>query len=124
MSKAIGDVVFFEQSKPEAERYHLAAEKLVTGNPEQAVWNHYSDPGSQFHVGVWSSEVGCWRIRYTEYEFCQILEGVSILRDSQGAERTQKPGDNFVIPAGFEGEWEVTEPCKKIYVIFEPDSNA
>ena len=52
--------------------------------------------------------------------FCQILEGVSIVRDKNGNERTLKAGDNFVIPAGFEGEWEVLEPCRKIYVIFEP----
>jgi uncharacterized cupin superfamily protein len=27
-----------------------------------------------------------------------------------------------VVPAGFEGIWEVTEPCKKWYSIFEPKS--
>jgi uncharacterized cupin superfamily protein len=25
-----------------------------------------------------------------------------------------------VVPAGFEGVWEVSEPCKKWYAIFEP----
>jgi uncharacterized cupin superfamily protein len=28
-----------------------------------------------------------------------------------------------VVPAGFEGIWEVTEPCKKWYSIFEAKSS-
>jgi hypothetical protein len=28
-------------------------------------------------------------------------------------------GDHFVIPAGFNGVWEVVQPCKKIYVTFQ-----
>ena len=32
---------------------------------------------------------------------------------------TVKTGDNFVIPAGFEGTWETIEPASKYYVIFE-----
>jgi uncharacterized cupin superfamily protein len=31
-----------------------------------------------------------------------------------------KTGDAFVVPAGFEGIWEVSEPCKKWYAIYEP----
>lgn len=29
-------------------------------------------------------------------------------------------GDNFVIPAGFGGQWEVLETTRKIYVICQP----
>jgi hypothetical protein len=28
-------------------------------------------------------------------------------------------GDSFVVPAGFEGTWEVVEDCVKLYAIFE-----
>jgi uncharacterized cupin superfamily protein len=30
-----------------------------------------------------------------------------------------RAGDAFVVPAGFDGIWEVAEPCKKWYSIFE-----
>ena len=30
------------------------------------------------------------------------------------------PGDCFVVPAGFEGLWEVLEDARKFYAIFEP----
>jgi mannose-6-phosphate isomerase-like protein (cupin superfamily) len=50
------------------------------------------------------AEPGCWKIRYTENEFCPILNGRSILRDASGRESILEAGDNFVIPAGSEGE--------------------
>ena len=30
------------------------------------------------------------------------------------------PGDCFVVPAGFRGVWEVLEPARKFYAIYEP----
>lgn len=42
-----------------------------------------------------------------------------MLRDAEGNAKTLRAGDRFVIPAGFSGTWEVLEPCRKIYVVFE-----
>ena len=61
-----------------AEDYHLPPEKLLSGNPKQTVWMHYTDPTRQFCVGLWRSEPGKWRIAYTEEEYCQMLEGRSM----------------------------------------------
>jgi uncharacterized cupin superfamily protein len=102
-----------------AEEYFLSSEKLIQGNPKQTVWQHYTDPGAKFLTGIWHSEIGKWRINYTEEEFCQILEGESILTDMQGLAVTVSEGDNFVIPRGFSGTWEVLQPTRKIYVIYE-----
>lgn len=66
------------------------------------------------------AEPGCWKINYTENEFCHILAGHSILRDADGNETDLRPGDDIVIPAGFTGEWQVVETTKKTYVIYEP----
>lgn len=109
----------FEASAVTAEEYFLPAEKLISGNPRQQVWNHYSDPSEKFFAGLWRSEVGKWRISYTEEEYCQILEGTSIITDSEGHAVTVCAGDNLIVPRGFVGTWEVVNPTKKIYVIYE-----
>jgi|HubBroStandDraft_4_1064222.scaffolds.fasta_scaffold308403_2 uncharacterized cupin superfamily protein len=101
------------------EEYFLPPEKLLQGNPRQTVWMHYTDPTAKFMVGIWHSERGRWTILYTEEEFCRMLEGVSVLTDQAGSQVTVRAGDEFVIPAGFSGTWEVLEPTRKRFVIYE-----
>jgi uncharacterized cupin superfamily protein len=112
-------VIRFDATALDAEEYFLPAEKLLAGNPRQRVWNHYTDRSGKFSAGVWFSEVGKWKIAYTEEEYCQILEGVSIITDSQGHAVRLSAGDQLVVPGGFTGTWEVVEPTRKTYVIYE-----
>jgi uncharacterized cupin superfamily protein len=97
-----------------------APERILAGIPRARVANQYADPSGQFFCGIWSSTAGKWRVRYSEHEFCVLIEG-RIRIDSTGGERYElRAGDAFVVPAGFEGTWEVMEPAKKWYAIFEP----
>lgn len=102
-----------------AESYQLPAEKIIEGQPTQTVWMHYSDPTGQFHVGVWRGEVGKWQIRYTEEEWCEMLDGVSVVCDTHGHCTRLSAGMRFVIPRGFEGTWEVVQTTTKRFVIYE-----
>ncbi len=96
-----------------------ATDRLLAGNPQQRVANHYSDPSQQFFSGTWSSTPGKWRIRYTESEFCCLVRGRVVLENLAGERWEFGPGAGFVVPAGFEGTWEVLEDCTKFYAIFE-----
>jgi len=96
-----------------------AAERILHGEPRQLIANYYSDPTQQFHCGRWSSTRGRWRIRYTESEFCCLTRGRVALEDSGGRRWEFGVGDAFVVPAGFEGTWEVLEDCTKFYALFE-----
>jgi len=97
-----------------------APDRLLAGQPRQRVANHYADASQQFFAGVWSSTRGKWRVRYTENEFCHILEGRVIIVSDGGERREFAAGDSFVVPSGFSGTWEVVEDCRKVYAIFEP----
>ncbi len=120
MTRSISDLVFFADHEPEFSESRTPAEKCIEGQPLQRTWHHFTSADDRFFAGVWEAEPGCWKISYTETEFCQILAGRSILRDANGEERELSAGDNFVIPSGFTGEWEVVETTRKIYVIYEP----
>lgn len=118
--KSISDVVLFNRNEPEFSEYQAPADKCIEGQPVQRTWNHFTSTDEKFFSGIWEAEPGCWKIAYTENEFCRILEGESVLRDNQGNEITLRAGDNFVIPSGFQGEWQVVEKTRKIYAIYEP----
>jgi uncharacterized cupin superfamily protein len=101
LSKNIHDLIFFHESVPEYSEDVVAEEKRVKGQPAQRTWHHFTSDDGKFFAGMWESDPGCWKINYTD-------------------EHPLKAGDNFTIPAGFVGEWEVVETTKKIYVIYEP----
>jgi uncharacterized cupin superfamily protein len=96
-----------------------AADRILSGDPRQSVANYYADETRQFFAGTWSSTAGKWRIRYTESEFCCLTKGRVVLENQSGQRWEFGPGTGFVVPAGFEGTWEVLEPCTKFYAIFE-----
>jgi len=89
--------------------------KLIAGNPEHRTWNIEDRDG--LYCGFWQSTPGIWAISYDEWEYCHILEGVSILTDAQGVAQTFRTGDSFVIRSGFVGTWTVVETTLKEYVI-------
>jgi uncharacterized cupin superfamily protein len=97
-----------------------AAERLIAGNPRQRAWNFFSDTSGKFHAGRWSSTPGRWRVHYTENELCVMTAGRVVVNGPAGERFEFTAGDAFIVPAGFEGTWEVLEECTKIYAIFYP----
>lgn len=49
-----------------------------------------------------------------------MLSGRMRIASQDGSAWTFAAGDSFVVPAGFEGTWEVLEAAVKLYAIFEP----
>lgn len=93
-------------------------ERRISGASEQHLSNFYSSSAQGMLSGTWSSEVGKWKIDYSDrHEFCYLTDGHIVLSNEDGEEWTLKKGDAFVIPQGFKGSWEVLEPVTKHYVI-------
>jgi uncharacterized cupin superfamily protein len=96
-------------------------ERIVRGEPKTRTWSIEATPDGKLHAGVWEATPGTWRVSYDEWEFCTILQGISILHED-GAEtpRVLREGDSFVLRPGFSGLWEVVETTRKIYVVRLP----
>jgi len=103
----------------EGEATTPTADRLLAGNPRQTVTNYFADGSQQFFAGRWSSSPGKWRIRYSESEFCCLIRGRVALENLAGVRWEFGTGAAFVVPAGFEGTWEVIEDCTKFYALFE-----
>lgn len=103
----------------EGEASPVPPERLLEGRPDPLSWNLYTDATSQFFAGQWVAGVGRWHVAYAthEEEFCVLLEGEVRLTDAGGVVRHFKPGDAFVVPGGFEGEWCNLTPVRKHYAI-------
>ena len=112
-------VLSFDDKAVTPEAMAPLPERIVSGNPQQQAWNHYSDPTGQFHAGIWQGEAGAWRVFYDahEEELCTLLEGTVRLTDSGGLQREFSAGTTFVVPGGFTGIWENVTLVRKIYAI-------
>jgi hypothetical protein len=100
-----------------AEESAPAEERLLAGAPRFRTWNVEECDG--LYAGVWESTPGLWRIEYSEWEYCRILSGLSVVSEEGGASHTLRAGDSFILRPGFVGTWEVIETTRKEYVIRE-----
>jgi len=116
------EIIRIDEHSGQAEALHLDAARLAPGSamPAQTVRNLFTDASGRFCSGIWSSTRGAWRVAYTENELCVLTHGSIRITDESGRSCTFGPGDCFVVPAGFEGLWEVLEDARKFYAIFEP----
>ncbi|MDE1179062.1 cupin domain-containing protein [Paraburkholderia sp.] len=119
----ISNLVDLNQPAEEIAAYRPQPDAIVAGDPQQIVHTHFTSPCGQLQSGVWEGAPGTWRVNFTENEYCEILAGVSVLRDEDGAARTVRTGDRFLIPAGFKGTWEVVESCRKVFVSVQFDDS-
>lgn len=97
-----------------------AADRILSGSPVFTTWNGYDSADGKRFAGVWRSTPGAWRILYDEWEYCEILEGESIIAHDDGRSWTLKAGDRFVIEPGFQGSWTVVATTTKRYVVLLP----
>ena len=109
-----------DETRGEPERGAPAPDRLVSGSPRFETWFTYESAAGKCFTGRWRSTPGCWRIRYTEWEYCEMLEGVSVVTRAGGEVRTFRAGDRFILEPGFEGSWQVLETTLKRYVIYLP----
>ena len=97
----------------------IASERVVKGLPKAGSLAALTNHEQGFHVGQWVSDVGAWRVDYSEDELCVILAGSGRLIGDDGSELPFKTGSAFVIPRGFQCIWETFERVRKIYAIAE-----
>ncbi|MBL8383053.1 MAG: cupin domain-containing protein [Burkholderiales bacterium] len=98
-------------------------DRLVRGTPVRRTWSRYAR--GEVDCGVWECEPGAWRIDFpatpgrTREEFFHVLAGhIRLIRDD-GAVTEVRAGEACVIPAGFQGVFEVVEPVRKYYVMID-----
>jgi uncharacterized cupin superfamily protein len=116
------EVIKVDANAAAEEPLALDPSRLAPGSPmpAQFVRNAFTDATGRFFGGIWRSSEGAWRVSYTENELCVLTAGRVRISDDAGRSWTFRPGDCFVMPAGFAGLWEVLEPAEKFYAIYEP----
>ena len=111
----------FDLHPVEPETDHPRAERRIDGNPQRTTWNHYSNASGEVFAGIWSSEVGSWRIEMGEREdeLFFVTHGHCRLVADDGHSVDCAAGQSLLIPAGFRGTFEVLAAMTKHYLIVD-----
>ena len=109
-----------DETLGEPERGVPEPDRLLEGSPTFETWSTYESADGKYFAGLWRATPGSWRISYTEWEYCEILEGTNVVTSAEGTSRTFTRGDRFVLEPGFEGIWQVVHTTLKRYVIHLP----
>lgn len=112
-------LIDFQHQQTEPEYDHPRPDRVVRGNPRRTTWNHFTSASGEVSAGVWSCEVGSWRIEFGPAldEFFYVISGRVRVVGDDGQTVEVGPGESIVIPAGFKGVFDVVEPVTKHYVI-------
>jgi uncharacterized cupin superfamily protein len=95
-----------------------APDRLISGDPSFKTWAQDDTRNGAVRTGVWEATPGETRsIKGETFEFCHLLEGVVVVLEDGGENRTYRAGDSFVMKPGFTGVWRTLETVRKIYVV-------
>jgi len=99
-------------------------DRLLRGDPARLTWTLHESGDGLTTAGIWACEPGAWRIAFPagKEEYFHVLEGRIRIANADGAAREFGPGDAGVIPAGFEGSFEVIEAVRKHFVVVDRDA--
>jgi len=102
---------------------YIGPDTVVEGKAEEQGHIFFTNAAGNVNAGVWECASCTERIRdYPFDQCCFVLEGSLTIIDENGHAETFKPGDAFIIPRGFNGDWRMTERYRNFFITVEPES--
>ncbi|TRX57850.1 cupin domain-containing protein [Thalassomonas sp. M1454] len=104
----------------------LTADMFASDIPLQHSHDYYCDEDLGLYVGVWDTDtMDETPGPYGMEEFMVVLEGQAQIKNNKtGNIETIKAGEGFVIPKGYDCQWQQQGYLKKFYVILDNDTLA
>ncbi len=89
----------------------------IEGHPTMQTWVQHTSADGSVISGTWAATEGTWHATYKFYEFVHLIEGQITITPDGGTPVTLRPGDGFVVDAGFAGTWKIEAPVRKHFAI-------
>lgn len=82
----------------------------------------WRSPDERIGTGIWECDAGRFRAHFAgRGEFIQVISGRMTCIDADGTVTELGAGDAMTFPPGWQGEWAVHEPLRKLYCEFTPE---
>lgn len=95
---------------------------VIEGEAHEKGHLFFTNTTGNVNAGVWKCTPCTERIRnYPFDQCCFVLEGSLTITDEDGHAETFTAGDVFIIPRGFNGDWQMTEHYKNFFMTVAPE---
>lgn len=95
----------------------LPAELVLSGSGRQTTMEATSWHATTAHTGLWSGEIGTYRVdSYPDNEVFTLLTGAVDLVSPDGSRVEVRPGTGVFVPKGWKGTWHTLAPTTKTFV--------
>ena len=100
----------------------LEVEMFESSLPKQHTHSYFEDEVLGLYIGVWdTTDMTETAAPYVCDEFMSIIEGAVEIKNNQtGKVETVIAGESFVIPQGYNCQWQQNGYLRKFYVIYQP----
>ena len=97
----------------------VPAQAVLSGQANEMGELLHSTGDEALSIGVWECTPYSEILKYPGHttEYCHVLKGKVALSNPDGTVEVFEQGDSYIVPAGYEGKFEVLETLRKIYVI-------
>ena len=119
------NILHFEPNGPNGldEWEQMDYDSLAFGQPLQHGYIYHEIPEQGYMVGVWACTAFTDQMMpYTVDEYMLILEGELTILLPDGAYIEIKAGDAFIIPKGFECQWQQNSFVRKVFMILDAEA--
>lgn len=95
-----------------------AQPNMISGQSHSTGRLLFKGPGNSPETGIWVCTPGRWRLSVPRDEFCHFVYGrATYRRDGTGEVIEVTPGTCALFSAGWEGEADITETIRNIYML-------
>ncbi len=93
---------------------HEPSDRAVEGARKPMAYVAHAVDRPELTAGIWACDAGILEVTDLPFtEVCVVIEGCVEVTDRHGHTATFKPGDAFVLHAGFTGRWHMSASFRK-----------
>lgn len=115
----VRNVSTVKESEKEIEPLALPLADPLGKEIETKTFNLFETADESIYAGTWETAIGESRWDFADSgEVIYVLSGRMTVTEDGAEAKEVGPGDLAIFPQGWKGTWNVTEPLKKVYVIY------
>ena len=119
-STHVKKIVVIGKTEPLSKEVKLQpATTVLFGSADTQNELYFTSTSKQFTSGIWEYLPSSYKDTHQADVFYYMIEGEIVIQDESGDFVFTYPGQAFIVPAGFGGQWDVVKFTRQFYARYQ-----